>query len=84
MTEKKNVILVHETAMQSWAKDAGTLAMFVAMIGIGWVIDSVVMQVVGAIIAMASLSIVSMRRTIGKTYTVAEARKRLDEIEGTA
>lgn len=84
MTLKKNVILVHETAMQSWLKDAGTFAMFASMIGLGWAIDSVVMQVIGAIVAMASISIVSIRRTVGKTYTVAEARKRLDEIEGAA
>jgi hypothetical protein len=42
-------ILLHETALQSWARDAGTLATIVILIGLGVALDSGAMQWVGAI-----------------------------------
>lgn len=73
------IILVHETALQSWLRDAGTFALFVALIGIGIVANSAAMQWIGAIMAF----ITSIIRSSGKVerLSIAEARAKLDAIE---
>lgn len=48
MKTRTHVILITETTLQSWARDAGTLAMFIALIGIGVWLGSAAMQWVGA------------------------------------
>lgn len=83
MPEKKpadTVIMVHETTLQSWARDAGTLALFAALIGIGIVADSAAMQWAGAIIAFITTCV----RASGKVerLSIDEARAKLDELEG--
>lgn len=83
MTEKKltdTIVIVHETVLQSWARDAGTFALFAAMIGIGIAANSEAMQWIGAIMAFITVMI----RSSGKVerLSIAEARAKLDEIEG--
>lgn len=84
MAEKKEqpaaIILVHETAMQSWARDGGTFLLFIALIGIGILANSAAMQWMGAIMAF----ITTIIRSSGKVerLSIAEARAKLDGIEG--
>ena len=44
------VIIVHETILKSVVVDATTFVLFLALIGIGWLLNSDAMQWVGAII----------------------------------
>lgn len=79
MADKTSVIIIHETVLQSLARDAGTVAVFVALIGIGWFIGSTAMQWVGAIIAFIAL----WQRAAGSVQrlTIGEARQKLDTLE---
>jgi hypothetical protein len=83
MPEKKPteaVIMVHETTLQGWARDAGTLALFASLIGIGILADSSAMQWAGAIMAFITTCV----RESGKVerLSIAEARAKLDALEG--
>lgn len=42
------IILLHETALQSWARDASSVASIVVLVGLGVLLDSSAMQWVGA------------------------------------
>ncbi|MEM8801108.1 MAG: hypothetical protein AAGF55_01090 [Pseudomonadota bacterium] len=78
----KHIIILHETVLQSWLRDASTLALFVALIGIGVFLESAAMQWVGAFIGFTFIigkAIASAQRD--KMLSVSEARKKLDEIE---
>ena len=79
---KTQIIVIHETVLQSWARDIGTFAMFFALIGIGWLINSSAMQWAGAIIAFIAI----VQRASGKVerLTIAGAREKLDELEHEA
>ena len=79
---KPEIIIVHETPAQSWKRDASSFALFLAIIGVGVALNSAAMQWVGAIIAFLTLigSAIHMRDKC--KMSIAEARKRLDEIEG--
>lgn len=76
---KPVIILVHETVWQSWAKDFGTLAMIVSLIGIGIFLNSRALQFVGAIMAMIVIVYLSIGE--GKRMTIDEARAYLTQIE---
>jgi hypothetical protein len=82
MTERTHVIIITETVMQSWARDASTLAMFVALIGIGIWTDSIAMQWVGGVIGF--LTIIALKASSRSRMTIEQARARLDEIEREA
>lgn len=83
--ESKRVLIVHESPLKSWINDAGTFALFASLIGLGWLIGSTTLQVVGALIGMTTLMVVALRTVNNNRFTsVAEARKRLDEIEGVS
>ena len=72
------VVIIHETARQSWMRDASTYALVVALIGTGVALDSAAMQWVGfCILAMGALRIISKI----KSRTIAEAREVLDSWE---
>ncbi len=77
MDEKAEVIIIHETVLE--ARAAGTVAVFVTLIGIGRLIDSSAMQWMGAIIAFITI----WQRALGKVQrlTIAAAREKLDEME---
>lgn len=80
--ENSSVILVHETALNSWMRDASTFALFSGLIGIGVVLDSSALQWCGAIIAFITIGM----RGSGKAprMSIAEARAKLDELERAA
>lgn len=80
MSDKKHIIIIRETVMQSWLRDIGTFALFAGLIGLGWLIGSATMQVVGALIAFISIGWRASGSKPG-LYTIAEARQRLDQIE---
>lgn len=71
------IILVHETAVQSVVSDAVTLATFGTMIGIGILMASDAMQWIGGL----CFFIWMLARRKSPRLSIAEARKRLDEIE---
>lgn len=81
MSKPNEVIIIHETVIQSWVRDASSVVMFVALIGIGVYLQSGAMQWAGAIIGFITI----IGRAGGYSHrnkmTVAQARKRLDEIE---
>lgn len=82
MAEKTTVIIIHETILQSWGRDLGAFALFLSLIGLGWLIDSSAMQWVGAIIAFIAL----FQRASGKVQklSIADAREKLDALEREA
>ncbi len=81
MSKQTEVILLHETALQSWLRDASSVAMFVGLIGIGVYLESSAMQWVGALVGF--VVIIGKVARVGKDnrFTISDARKRLDEIE---
>jgi hypothetical protein len=48
-------VVIKESALESWVRDASTLALFVGLIGIGVFLESNAMQWTGAIIGFISL-----------------------------
>lgn len=78
---KPEVIIVHETTLQSWMRDASTFALFVALISIGIFLDSTALQWVGAIVGFVAIT---ARGTVGKRLSLEAARSRLDELGGNA
>lgn len=58
MSKKKLIVIRRqESVLVSWTRDASTLALVVALIGIGVVLDSSAMQWFGAIIAFIVIMI---------------------------
>lgn len=72
------IIILHETVLQSWLIDASTLALFVALIGIGVYLDSSAMQWAGAIIGFLTLASKANRKN---RLSYEDPRKRIDELE---
>jgi hypothetical protein len=79
--QTREIILVKETPLKSWVRDASTFALFVSMIGVGVYLDSTALQWIGAIIAFITIMARATWVKESHTYTISEARKRLDEIE---
>lgn len=44
------IVMRDQTVFQSWARDASSFALFLGLIGIGWVLGSDALQWVGAVI----------------------------------
>lgn len=84
MSEKRaetTFIMVHETTLQSWARDASTFALFVSLIGVGIMLDSSAMQWMGAIIAF--IVILSKANGKMKRMTRDEAMAFLSSLPST-
>lgn len=84
MTDKAprpKLMLIHEDPLKSWLRDASTFALFVCLIGIGWLMSSEAMQWSGAIIAFVTIfaRFAGLRKEY--TFTIAEARAELDRLE---
>jgi len=76
---KPEVIIIYRTSFQrviSWISAMGT---FIALIGIGIALDSTALQWVGALIGFLVIYVVGTKSN--KEYSIADARKRLDELE---
>lgn len=84
MSKGPEVILLHERAGTSWRRDTSTVAGFVAMIGIGVLLDSAALQWVGAFIGFLAIASNTIRAFKDNRMTIEQARKRLDEIEAGA
>lgn len=83
MSEKpREILIIHETIAHSWAVDASTFAMFVALIGTGWLLGSSAMEWVGAFMGFVAILARSSGRKKEFTFTIDEARKELDRLEG--
>ncbi|PWL18858.1 hypothetical protein DKP76_07290 [Falsochrobactrum shanghaiense] len=78
-TSKPEVIIVHETVLKSWMRDASTFILFAALIGIGVLLQSVALQWVGAIIAFITIS--AKATNVGRSYSIPQARAKLDQLE---
>jgi hypothetical protein len=82
--KEKEYIIIHETILRSWARDVSSVVCFVTLIGIGVFLDSNAMQWCGAILGFLTLATASMKMVGNNSYTIEEARKRLDELERKA
>lgn len=74
-----NVIVIRETLAKSLVRDAGTLGLFVSLIGIGIALDSSAMQWTGATVGF--LTIIGRASGIRKELTIQQAREYLDNLE---
>jgi amino acid permease len=81
MMAEKQLILIREKVLESWLRDAGTFALFGSLIGIGVLLESVALQWVGAIIGFLTIFVKAATARKSHTMTIAQARKRLDELE---
>ncbi|WP_028753685.1 hypothetical protein [Rhizobium leucaenae] len=81
MRTKTEIIILHETVLQSYLVDSSTFLLFAALIGLGIYLDSAAMQWIGGILGMLTVCDRSMRHS---RMTVEQARKRLDEIAAAA
>ncbi|MCZ7855007.1 hypothetical protein O9X81_00090 [Agrobacterium salinitolerans] len=78
MKIKTEVIVIHETVLQSYLADSSTFLLFAALIGLGVYLDSSAMQWVGAIIGFLTMA---GRISRLNRLTIDQARKRLDALE---
>lgn len=81
MKKPPEVIFLKETPLQSWISDMSSVVGFVLLIGIGVYLESNAMQWVGAILGFFTIMIKAARHAKDNRMTIAQARKRLDEIE---
>ncbi len=84
MKKTSKIIIVAETAMQSWLRDASTLAMFLALIGFGVWLDSSAMQWAGFFVGVIVLlgRIGRNTKEVATCYSFEEAREALERFEG--
>lgn len=80
MVDKKTVkqteiVILHESVAQSWARDASIFALFLSLIGVGIVLDSSALQWAGAVVAFITISSLSAGKA--KRMTREEAIKHL-------
>ncbi|RVO41330.1 hypothetical protein CN093_08680 [Sinorhizobium meliloti] len=80
-TKEVPVVIIHETIVKSWLRDISTFALFAALIGVGWLLDSGAMQWMGAIIAF--ITILTRANGLHKKNrkSISEARQFLDDLE---
>ena len=60
MAERVFVVL-EESVLGSWAKDAGTFCMLVGLVGIGWALESEALQWIGAIMGFITIFVRASR-----------------------
>lgn len=79
--KKNKIIIIKESAIESWLRDASTLALFVVLIGIGIFLESSAMQWIGAIIGffvVISKSAIYMEK---RSYTIDEAEAEIQRLK---
>lgn len=79
--DDQEIIIITESARESWSRDASTVVAFVTMIGIGVFLESTALQWVGAILGFLHIIGRATRLFKDNRYTIEQARKRLDELE---
>lgn len=76
------VLVIRETLTESIISDLITLIVIVLLIGLGVFLQSAAMEWIGFFMACVFLiGQATMRGRARKIFTIAEARRRLDEIE---
>lgn len=75
------IILLRESWQSSLTKDAGTFVMLAGLIGLGVIVGSSALEWIGALMGMFWLVAKTTRATEKYKFTIADARKRLDELE---
>ncbi|MGR9056045.1 hypothetical protein ACU8NH_09065 [Rhizobium leguminosarum] len=78
---KTEIIILHETVLQSYLIDSSTFLLFAALIGLGVYLDSNAMQWIGGLMGIVTISARAIRKD---RLSIAGARKRLDELEAAA
>lgn len=76
-----DVIIIHETVAKSWLRDLSTFTLFVALIGLGIILDSGAMQWMGAIIGFITIMVKAAGVQKKNRKTIAQARAFLDDLE---
>lgn len=76
--KKTEIIVLHETVLQSYLIDSSTFVLFAALIGLGVYLDSAAMQWAGAILGFMTMC---SRLNRQNRLTIPEARAKLDELE---
>lgn len=84
MSNSPTLILIRESAKESWLRDMSTLATFLSLIGIGVFLDSGAMQWIGAVIGFLSIGGRASGVRKQATMTIEQARAKLDEMESAA
>lgn len=79
MTEKRTVIILRESVVGSWLRDAGSVGMAAGLIGVGVWVGSGAMQWFGFL--LAGLYIFARGSKAVNHLTIPEARKLLDKLE---
>jgi hypothetical protein len=80
VSKEREVVIIRENVLESIIKDATTFASLSALIGLGWLIDSTAMQWLGALMGILAVGARASGYTAKHTYTIAQARARLDEL----
>lgn len=81
LAPKPTVLIIKEGWLQSWLRDASTFALFLALIGVGIVLKSTALQLVGALIGFFHIVSNARRMMLREGLTIPEARTKLDELE---
>lgn len=79
MKTKTEFVVIHETTLQSWGRDASTFVLFAALIGLGVLLDSSAMQWMGAIVGF--IAVCARTRPNVHRVDANGARRLLDKIE---
>jgi divalent metal cation (Fe/Co/Zn/Cd) transporter len=75
------IILVRETFADSVKSDAVTFASLIVSVGFGVLLGSQTLQIIGGVMFLAFMFSKMASTYKNNVMTIAEARKRLDEIE---
>lgn len=78
--EKLIIVMRQESVLTSWMRDASTLALVVALIGIGIVLESSAMQWFGAVVAFTTIIIKASAVEKRHLYDLEGAYAELDKI----
>lgn len=77
-TKKTYFVIIVESAAKSWLRDSSTFVLFVALIGIGWALQSSALQWVGAIVGFVIIAAKGSGRS--KSLTKEDALKFISEM----
>ncbi|MFE3839605.1 hypothetical protein [Pseudogemmobacter sonorensis] len=74
------IILIHETARESWSRDFGSAAVIVGLWSLGWFADSASLEWVGVILALLIIASKAQAKISGESESMSpdEAREWLD------
>lgn len=76
----KEILIIHETVLGSWMRDAGSYLLLLGSVGTGVYLESAALQWIGGL--MAIVWMIAKPGMEKMTYDIDGARRRLDEIEG--